>query len=150
MSTTDLAARLRERGQRATTQRLVMHRVLRELDRHVTAEEVLSAASDRLPGLSLPTVYATLELFADLGIVRRVPAGGSAALWDPRADPHQHFACRSCGRVLDLEVTAEARAAIAAARAAGHEPTAAEVVVTGTCAECAAAALRSAGAGRRR
>jgi Fe2+ or Zn2+ uptake regulation protein len=147
---TDLAERLRERGQRATTQRLVLHRVLRELDRHVTAEEVLSAAGHRLPGLSLPTVYATLELFADLGIVRRVPAGGSAALWDPRVAPHQHFACRSCGRVLDLEVTAEARAAIAAARSAGHEPAGAEVVVTGTCAECAADAVRPAGAGRPR
>src|ERR671932_788421 len=74
-----LATVLRAGGHRMTSQRLVLHRVLAELGRHASAEEIARASAERLPGLSLPTVYATLELFEDLGLVRRVDAGGPAA-----------------------------------------------------------------------
>src|SRR5204862_6778246 len=94
-----LAEALRARGQRVTSQRLILHRALRELDRHATAEELLRSAGDRLPNLSLPTVYATLDLFEEMGIVRRIVGGAAGVLWDPRTDEHQHFACRRCGRV---------------------------------------------------
>src|SRR5919202_5850390 len=118
----ELAAALRARGQRVTSQRVILHRALRELDRHATADELLRATADRLPNLSLPTVYATLELFEDLGVVRRVAAGNGAVLWDPRPTEHQHFACRRCGRVLDLDVRMRPTGALDAARAAGHAP----------------------------
>ena len=133
----ELAALLRERGLRATSQRVVMHRLLRERDRHVSAEELLSEASERLPGVSLPTVYATLELFEQLGIVTRVNGGGGTLLWDTRAEAHGHMICRRCGRIEDLEVSLDlARASRSAARA-GFEPDRAEVVVSGLCASCA-------------
>ena len=133
----ELSAALRARGQRVTSQRLILHRTLRELDRHATAEVLLRAAEGRLPNLSLPTVYATLELFEELGVVRRLATGG-AILWDPRPEEHQHFACRSCGRVVDLDVPVRARSALDAARAAGHAPEAAQVLVVGLCDACAA------------
>jgi Fe2+ or Zn2+ uptake regulation protein len=117
----------------------VLHRVLRELDRHATAEEILAAVGDRLPNVSAPTVYATLELLEELGLVRRVPAAGGAVLYDPRAEPHHHLACRACGRVTDLDVRVDAAPALRAARRSGARPERAEVVVTGLCAECAAA-----------
>jgi Fe2+ or Zn2+ uptake regulation protein len=69
---------LRRRGMRVTSPRLVIHRLVLERDRHVTAEEVRDAVAASLPGVSLPTVYATLELLEELGIVRRVEAGRSA------------------------------------------------------------------------
>jgi Fe2+ or Zn2+ uptake regulation protein len=131
-----LAGALRSGGHRVTSQRLVLHRVLCELGRHASAEEIARASVARLPGLSLPTVYATLELFERLGLVRRVDAGGPAALFDPRTEPHAHFACRSCGAVLDLDAPVDAPAAEAAARAAGAEPAGVEVVVRGRCAAC--------------
>ncbi len=132
-----LAQALRDGGHRVTSQRLVLFRVLGELGRHASAEEIARASTARLPGLSLPTVYATLELFEGLGLVRRVDAGGPAALFDPRIDPHAHFACRSCGAVSDLDAGFEAAdEARDAARAAGAEPDRVEVVVRGLCAEC--------------
>ena len=96
-----LVAALRARGQRVTSQRLVIGRLLRELDRHVTAEEVLRRAGERLPGMSLPTVYATLDLLADLGLARRVSVGGPV-LYDPRTEDHVHLRCRSCGSCIGL------------------------------------------------
>jgi Fe2+ or Zn2+ uptake regulation protein len=59
-----------------------------ELLRHATAEEVLWASASRLPGLSLPTMYATLDLFARFGGARRVDGAGNATLYDPRTDAH--------------------------------------------------------------
>ncbi|HEX5926779.1 MAG TPA: Fur family transcriptional regulator [Baekduia sp.] len=132
-----LVAALRERGQRVTSQRLVIGRLLRELDRHVTAEEVLRRASEKLPGVSLPTVYATLDLLAELGEARRVSVGGPV-LYDPRAEDHAHVRCRACGRVEDLDVPLDAVAALHAARDAGFSPDTAELVVEGCCAACAA------------
>jgi Fe2+ or Zn2+ uptake regulation protein len=131
-----LVAALRQRGQRVTSQRLVIGRLLRELDHHVTAEEVLRRASEQLPGVSLPTVYATLDLLTELGEARRVSVGGPV-LYDPRAGEHAHVRCRVCGRVEDLEVSVDTGRALRAARASGFAAEGAELVVEGRCAECA-------------
>src|SRR3954454_1184350 len=134
---------LRTRGLRVTPQRVLINRALRELDRHVTADEVLEAVSERLPNASLPTVYATLELLEGLDMVRRVAARSGAALYDPRIDPHQHVVCRSCGRVEDLDVAVDTARALRGARRRGFEPRDAELVVSGLCAGCAAQASHS-------
>src|SRR4051812_43749392 len=107
----DLTAALRARGQRVTPQRLVLNRALREAGGHVTAEELQGAVADRLPGLSAPTVYATLELFEQLGTVHRIPRPG-ADLWDPRPDQHHHLVCRRCGAVDDLDAGVDAGSAL--------------------------------------
>ena len=134
----DLAELLRDRGLRATSQRVVMHRLLRDHDRHVSAEELLSEAGEQLPGVSLPTVYATLELFEELGIVRRVNGGGGTLLWDTRADAHHHMICRNCGRIEDMETPLDLEGARRSAARRGFQPDRAEVVVSGLCADCAA------------
>src|SRR3954470_6567733 len=95
---------LRGRGQRVTPQRLVIHRLLRERNRHVGADELLEAVEERLPNVSLPTVYSTLELFEELGLVRRVGSVGGRVLWDSRLDDHHHAACARCGKVEDIDV----------------------------------------------
>jgi Fe2+ or Zn2+ uptake regulation protein len=133
-----LTERLRKRGLRATSQRLVMHRLLRERNRHLSAEELLDEASSRLPGISLPTVYSTLELFEDLGIVRRVKDGGGRLLWDTRGDDHHHLVCRRCGRVEDIDTPLDLEGARRSAKRMGFAPDHAEVVVSGLCASCSA------------
>src|SRR3954453_632813 len=92
----ELVGALRERGQRVTSQRLVIGRLLRELDRHVTPEEALRRAGERLPGMSLPTVYATLDVLAARGMAPRVSAG-APFIYHPRSEDHAHLRCRTCG-----------------------------------------------------
>jgi Fe2+ or Zn2+ uptake regulation protein len=137
MTESELRQALHERGQRVTPQRILIHRAIGELDRHATAEEVLERVSARLPNAALPTVYATLELFEELGIVRRVAAGGGATLWDPRGDKHQHTVCRGCGAVEDLDVGIDNERLIRAARRRGFRASSTELVVSGLCARCA-------------
>jgi len=136
-----LAAALRERGQRVTPQRLVVARVIDELRRHTTAEQVFGVVSERMPGVSLPTVYATLELLEDLGLVSRVATPRGAVVYDPRADEHHHLVCRRCGAITDVDVDVPTAQLLAAARTSGFAPDTAQVVVKGLCGACAAAAV---------
>jgi Fe2+ or Zn2+ uptake regulation protein len=136
MTERELKQTLRDRGLRVTPQRIVIHRALADLGRHATAEEVLERVEQQLPNASLPTVYAALELFEDLGIARRVAAGSGATLWDPRSRPHHHLVCTSCGRVEDLDVKVQMGGALRAARRHGFRPEGSELVVTGLCDRC--------------
>lgn len=131
----DLAVALRERGMRVTPQRVVLHRALRELDRHVTADELLESVADRLPNVSLPTIYATLELLEELGMVRRVQRAGTT-LFDPRIEPHHHLVCGVCGSIEDLDCDLDTGRLERAAARHGFEHERIEAVVHGRCASC--------------
>ena len=134
----DLVEMLHARGQRVTPQRLVILRELRRLGRHATAEEIHRSIHRELPATAPPTVYATLDLLVELGLTRRIDTG-TAALYDARLDPHQHAVCRRCGRVQDVDGTISAAALLRAASESGFEPQGAELIISGLCAECAAA-----------
>ena len=132
----NLTAALRQRGMRVTPQRVVVHRALHELDRHVTADELLDAVTDRLPNVSLPTIYATLELLEELGMVRRVQRAGTA-LFDPRTDAHHHLVCTRCGSVQDVGTELDTDALERAAQRHGFRRERVEAIVHGLCRDCA-------------
>ena len=132
----DIRAALRGHGLRVTPQRLAVHGALHALGRHATAEQVLERVTGTVPGVSLPTVYATLEVLADLGLASRVHAG-RALRYDPRVDPHHHFVCDACGAVVDLDGDIDLQPALERVRAAGAVPAGAELLVRGRCAACA-------------
>ena len=135
----DAAAALRTTGYRVTPQRLVIHRTLVGLGRHVGAEELLDAVERELPNVSLPTVYSALEALEYAGLVRRVSAGQGRALYDARPADHHHLVCRRCGAVEDLDARVSLAGALTSAREHGFAPDGAEIVVRGLCAACRAA-----------
>ena len=135
----EIRTALRDHGLRVTPQRLAVFGALRALGGHATAEEVLARVHGTVPGVSLPTVYAALELLADLGLASRVRAG-RAVRFDPRTDPHHHFVCDVCGAVSDLDAAVDLAPALAGLRSSGAEPAGVEVLVRGRCAACAGAA----------
>jgi Fe2+ or Zn2+ uptake regulation protein len=132
----DLVELLHSRGQRVTSQRLVILRELRRRRQHATAEAIHRAVHEELPGISVPTIYATLELFVELGLARRIDT--PTALYDAGLDPHQHAVCRRCGRVQDVPGRLSASGLLSAACESGFQPQGAELIITGMCAECAA------------
>jgi Fe2+ or Zn2+ uptake regulation protein len=138
--TADVAAALRRSGYRVTPQRLAVAQALAEAGRHLNAEELMEAVGERLPGVSLPTVYASLEALENAGLVRRVASGRGPALYDAGPAAHHHMVCRRCGAVTDLEADVGLEPALARARRQGFEAEGAEVVVRGLCADCRAAA----------
>jgi Fur family transcriptional regulator, stress-responsive regulator len=134
-----LTERLRQGGHRVTSQRLLVHRAVCAEQRHLTAEQVLAGVSEALPSISLPTIYATLELLEDLGLVRRVSTGAGALVFESRRTPHAHAACRRCGRIVDVPAPSIDPQALQGARDAGFAPDEAQLIVFGLCEDCRAA-----------
>jgi Fe2+ or Zn2+ uptake regulation protein len=137
VETSDVAAALRRSGYRVTPQRLAVASTLADAGRHLSAEEVMGAVAESVPGVSLPTVYASLEALENAGLVRRVARGRGPALYDAGPAAHHHMVCRRCGAVSDLEADVALDPALARARRVGFEAEGAEVVVRGLCADCA-------------
>src|SRR4051795_12402663 len=81
---------LRERGQRVTMPRLLVHRLVRRGGRHLTPEQVHAELAPAHPGLSPATIYGTLDLLDELGFIRRVSTPRGATLYDSPPAPHPH------------------------------------------------------------
>lgn len=93
---------LESSGQRFTDQRAAVFRYLADTDVHPTADEVFLAVRQGLPGISLATVYKSLETLVGCGLAVKLTYGDHSARYDGRTDPHHHARCVSCGRVMDL------------------------------------------------
>lgn len=126
---------LRAGGHRVTSQRILVYRALCA-GGHLTAEQVLDAVSEGLPRISLPTIYATLELLEGIRLIRRLSAGTGALLFEARMTPHSHAICRSCGAVLDIDDPLVRPDALERASVAGFAPEEAQTLVWGTCQAC--------------
>jgi Fur family peroxide stress response transcriptional regulator len=98
-----LEAALRRRGARPTRQRRVVYAALAERFDHPTAEAIHRQARRRSPGMSLATVYTTLDLLVEAGLAARVAGPDGTARYDARIDRHDHRRCLACGRIEDVE-----------------------------------------------
>lgn len=100
---TDLLTRLRHRGWRLTAQRRVIAESLVGEHVHLTADEVLASARDRLPEVGRATVYATLRELVEIGEVAEVSTDRGPVRYDPNvAEAHHHLACSGCQQVYDV------------------------------------------------
>jgi Fe2+ or Zn2+ uptake regulation protein len=136
-SVDDLIELLHGRGLRATPQRRVILRELRRCGRHSTVEEIRAAVGRELPGISTPTIYATLGLFVELGLVHRLDPGVGATLYDPRTHPHQHMVCQMCQGVIDFDIHTDSDGLLRAAGRLGFRGETVEISIHGVCAACA-------------
>lgn len=87
---------------RMTRQRAVILEELRKTKSHPTADELYSIVRERLPRISLGTVYRNLDFLADSGEIRRLESAGSIKRFDGNMSSHQHVRCVSCGRIGDV------------------------------------------------
>jgi Fe2+ or Zn2+ uptake regulation protein len=93
---------LRERGFSLTPQRRAIVRLLVERGGHWSAAELLESLTGEFPLASRATVYSTLGLLRELGVLADVPAAGGDARYDANPEPHQHFLCLGCGSLDDV------------------------------------------------
>ncbi len=135
-----LARTLREHGHRVTRPRRVVWEVLRDARGHLTAEQVAAPAGDVDPA----SVYRALGLFEELSLARVSRLGDrEAGRWElAHPDEHFHLVCTTCGDVDHHVGSLVAQIRDHLAGGHGFEVDDVELVVTGTCSRCAAAARR--------
>jgi len=92
-------------GIKLTHQRLEIFREVAGSIDHPNAEAVLKALSPRMPTLSHDTVYRTLWLLHDLGLVSTLGPKRESVRFDANPEPHHHYICVSCGLARDFEST---------------------------------------------
>lgn len=85
-------------------QRESIKEYLRNTLEHPTADSVYMHVKKEYPNISLGTVYRNLNLLAELGEVVKITAPDGADRFDGNPQPHYHFFCNACGRVLDLDM----------------------------------------------
>jgi Fur family iron response transcriptional regulator len=97
-----LTRRLRAAGIQPTLQRLVVGEVMLTRPVHLTAEQALRAARAQYPDISRATVYGTLQLFVEHGLLRPLVIDGVATVYDSTLTPHHHVYNVDTGEVSDL------------------------------------------------
>jgi Fur family transcriptional regulator, iron response regulator len=96
------ALMLKDRGIRPTMHRLAVAKVLLPSRDHLSADEVWARVKKQYPAISRATVYNTLDLFSEKGLVRRRMLKQDSAVYDPVIQPHHHLVEESTGRVYDI------------------------------------------------
>ncbi len=92
----------REHDLKMTHQRLEIYRVIACSYDHPSAEDVYELIKNKLPTISLDTVYRTLSLFEQHGLISRVHHLDDRSRFDPNLEPHHHFICTRCKKVQDF------------------------------------------------
>jgi len=95
--------RLRTAGHKITPPRLAVLEVIEQEGEHLNPAEILTRAQAIYPALGRATVYRTLELLTQLGIVRPIYVGEHGPTYIRAEGGHHHLVCSTCGIVIDFD-----------------------------------------------
>jgi Fur family transcriptional regulator, peroxide stress response regulator len=92
----------RRQGVKATHQRTEILRELAGSEEHPDAETIFTRVRQRIPAISVDTIYRTLRLLEDRGVIARVGSMRDRARFDANTDRHHHFVCTECEMISDF------------------------------------------------
>jgi Fur family iron response transcriptional regulator len=100
-----VTARLRSHGIQPTHQRIEIAHALFSRMEHLSADQVLVLVNQRHAETSKATVYNTLKLFVETGLVREVIVDPAKVFYDPNTDPHHHIFDVESGEITDIDAS---------------------------------------------
>lgn len=138
MGSDTLAQVLRERGLRLTAQRQLVLEAVYELG-HATPDQVHGKVAETAAGVNISTVYRTLELLEEVGLVTHTHLSHGAPTYHAASGrQHVHLVCRGCGRIEEVEPALLDDVAQRLSRESGFQVDVGHVSFFGQCRECAA------------
>jgi Fur family peroxide stress response transcriptional regulator len=102
-SDTSIIEALRKKGYKATPQRVAICRIALKSRDHPSAQRIYGEVKELHPTVSLATVYKTLQVLAELGLVQELDFPQSQARFDCYVEPHINLVCMRCGNISDVE-----------------------------------------------
>ena len=137
IQSTNLTESLHLSGRRVTRQRQLVMRVLQDNPGHLEVEAVYALAKASDPNISLPTVYRTLAVLKEMGLVKDHALGEDHAHFEAAPEtPHYHFTCQECGRVIEFDAPQVKQVAQALSKREGLQVTDVHLFLSGYCARC--------------
>ncbi|ACM23154.1 MULTISPECIES: Fur family transcriptional regulator [Thermotoga] len=104
MNLEEIVEQLKAKKIKLTTQRMEIIKFVSKMEKgHFEAKELFSVLSKKIPSLSIATLYSTLYLLVDLGVIYSF-SDGQKTIFDFNPAPHGHFVCRICGKIEDIEI----------------------------------------------
>ena len=126
---------LKASGLRATSQRALILEAIRR--GHLDADEIYRQVRRKRPRLSLSTVYRTLRMFKELGLVEELHFDEAHHHYEMKSSSeHQHLMCLDCGKIMEFEYPLSQKIKRNIAREKDFEVTGVEIQVTGYCSKC--------------
>jgi Fur family ferric uptake transcriptional regulator len=122
-------------------QRDTILNTLCQLKTHPTAEELYDLVKERIPRLSLATVYRNLELLSEMGYVQKLDTGGRQKRFDGNPSNHPHIVCVICGKVADIEMQNDPVFFDAIIDKKGYDIIAQKIEFQGICPKCKGVSL---------
>jgi Fe2+ or Zn2+ uptake regulation protein len=124
-------------GHSMTAQRRLLLELLRDAEGHIDAKELYRRASARDESISPATVYRSLNLFKELGLIDEIRLGKIRCYYEIKQSPeHQHLVCQGCGKVIEFQNPYFQKLIEAVQRERGFKITKAELYLEGYCPEC--------------
>ncbi|MER0242360.1 transcriptional repressor [Streptomyces sp. HSW2009] len=137
MATTDWKSNLRARGYRLTPQRQLVLEAVDTLE-HATPDAILTEVRRTASGVNISTVYRTLELLEELGLVSHAHLGHGAPTYHVAARHHHlHLVCRDCTEVLEADQAVAEPFTHQLRESFGFETDLKHFAIFGRCAKCA-------------
>ena len=126
----------RRGGLKITPQRTEIFRELASTDEHPDAETIHRRICERMPNVSLDTIYRTLYRLEEEGLVSRLQAVSGRVRFDANVERHHHFLCTQCGLVRDFQSSDLDACRIPSEVQAWGEVRTCNMEVRGVCSEC--------------
>ncbi len=92
---------LYSRGLKLTMQRIVIYEVLLKHTHHPTADDIIEEVSKKHPNISQGTIYKTLELFVNVGLIRKIKSEDDVMRYDPNPEKHHHIYIDKSDEIID-------------------------------------------------
>jgi Fe2+ or Zn2+ uptake regulation protein len=120
---------------RLTKQRSAVLRALSD-GTHLSAETILERVRAEMPGVSLGTIYRTLDILREIGLVQIFSFGGSAARYEAALEKHHHLLCTRCRSLQNIAAQGVEQIARDVADREGYTDTDFALTIVGLCADC--------------
>lgn len=130
-------------GYRNTAQRSQILDAVREAESHLTAGEIFERVRRRDPRIAYGTVYRSLHLLAQHGLIQELTFADQASRYDKRVDRHDHVHCTTCGLLIDVDVPVALIARHVAEEQSGYDIDSHHTLFAGRCPTCRAEPTRT-------
>ena len=128
---------IKMQGHFLTNQRQLLLKLMRDAEGHIDAKELYRRASAKDESISPATVYRTLNLFKELGLVDEMRLGKVRCYYEVKqSSEHQHLVCKGCGKVMEIKNPYFNKLVGAVRKEHGFRVTKAELYLEGYCSEC--------------
>ncbi len=132
-----LVAKLRKSGYKVTPQRLAICEAILSSREHPTADQIYEKVRKKHPTMSLATVYQTLHLLSEIGLLQELGFSNCISRYDPNTSPHINIVCGKCGKIQDYRTESVGKLWTQIVEELGFQPIGQRIDIYRYCDRCA-------------